>query len=704
MIFGASGRVRLVRQAEAAECGLACVVMIAGAYGRHVDLCRARHAAGVSLRGATAADVMEIAASHGLASRALRLEPEAMHHLRLPAVLHMDMSHFVVLERVGRRSVTLCDPARGRVRVSRTELARRFSGVAMEFAPTDGFEAVRDTSRLRLTDLWSSLRGAWRAGAQILALTLLLQVTGLVAPLYLQIVVDEVLVKGDIDLAAILALGFGATVVFAAFSKWLHGTALLGAGAAVEAQTTINVFSHLLRLPTDWFERRNVGDVLSRLDSLNEVSQFLSERLISAMVDLAFALALIAILWLYEPRLAAITLGALALTFLIRLVLHTPLKRRGEQALIAAATKETHTIETLRGVASIRMAAGEERRRQSWLNLHAADVDAGLRLGRLELSAKTVNELILGLEMVLVVYVAARLSLSGEFTVGMLLAFMAYRDQTTRRVASVIDHIMTFLMLRLHLDRLADVVTAEPDRAPPAAPAAVVAGGRPLPLSLHGAGLRYGPRMPWVFEGLDFTLKPGARVAINGPSGCGKSSLLRVLLGMTPPSAGEARWGGRLLEGPTLAQYRCAIGAVLQEDALFSGTLAENITFFDPSPDLDRVSECARIAEIDADIEAMPMRYDSLVGDMGAALSGGQKQRVLIARALYRRPSILVLDEGTAHLDPEREDRIFATLRRLEVSLLFVAHRETTLHAADEVYSMTPGGLVVSTNATRTAA
>ncbi len=688
-------RVPLIRQTEAAECGLACLAMVAGYHGYRTDLTHLRHRHRISLKGITLAGLMDVADGLGLDGRPVRLEPVDLPHLRLPAILHWDMNHFLVLERTGARSIDLCDPATGRRRISQGELGKHFTGVALELQPRADFERKTERASLRLRDLWSRIKGLTSTITLILFLTVMLQLFTILGPFYLQLTVDEVLVKSDADLLAVLALAFGAVVILQSLTQWLRGHVIVAAGSLLNYQMALNVFAHLIRLPVTFFEQRHIGDIISRFDSLRAVKDFLTYRLVEAVVDGIIASVTLLILFLYSVELALVVLGALGLFLLLRLALYGPSRRLLEENLIAQARIDSQFIESFRGITTIRLFGREAVRQRTWQNGLATVVNATARTERLALAHEMGQTLILGLETIAVVYLAARMTLAGAFTVGMLFAFMAYKQMVTTRATQLIDHFIELRMLGLHLERLGDLVLNEQEALSPA-------GGSPRPedcpgsarLELRDVGFRYANNEPWIFEHLNMTVEPREMVAIVGPSGQGKTTLMKVMLGLLPPTSGEVRVDGRCLEGGLLASYRRRIGVVRQDDQLFSGSIAENITFFDPQPDMDFMVECARIAAIDEDIAAMPMGYESLIGDMGSALSGGQKQRLFIARALYRRPTVLFLDESTSHLDAVRERAVQANLETLNITQVVIAHRETTIAAAHRVLHLGPTGLV----------
>lgn len=685
-------RVPLVRQTEATECGLACLAMVAGFHGYRVDLAQLRHRFRVSLKGMTLRALLRAGEQLGLAGRPLRLEPDGLAQLRLPAILHWDFNHFVVLERVGPRHFDICDPGTGRRRYSRAEFDPHFTGVALELLPTADFQPRRAETRLPLSALWQRINGLAGVVTQVLLLTVLLQLFALLTPFYLQLVVDEVLVKADLQLLSVLAAAFAGVVVLQALTQWLRGYVIIAAGSLLSYQIGLNVFAHLVRLPVAFFQSRHVGDLISRFESSRAVQEFITHRLVEAVVDGLMASLTLLVLFVYSPLLAGVVLAALLLHLAVRSALYGPSRREQENALVAQARADSQFIETLRGITTVRLFGREAERQQVWQNELARQINAEARLGRLQVGHETGQTLIFGLELIAVVFLAAQQVLAGAFTVGMLFAFMAYRQQVVSRAATLIDHLLAYRLLDLHLQRLADIVTTEREPVLESAEAApVIRAGR---LVLHDVAFRYAPAEPWLFEHIDFALQPGECVAIVGPSGTGKTTLLKLLLGLLSPERGELRIDDRTLSGSTLAGYRRQVGAVMQEDLLFSGSVIENITFFDPQPDLEYALECARLAALDTEIAAMPMGYDSLVGDMGTALSGGQKQRLLIARALYRRPRILFLDESTSELDDANEHIVEENLRGLGISRVVIAHRHSTIRRADRVLRLTPTGLV----------
>jgi len=666
--------------------------MIANHHGHRTDLPEFRRRFSVSLKGASLNRLMGIAQQLGFQTRALRLDLEHLGRLQTPCILHWNLDHFVVLAKVGRRSVTVLDPAFGERKLGLDEVSRHFTGVALELTPGAEFQKQPAPPAIRLSQLTGPVRGLWRALAQILLLSVALQVFVLLAPFYMQWVVDQVLVSADRDLLTVLGLGFGLAVLLQVAIGLLRGWALVFLSTRLGLQWLGNVFAHALRLPLEFFEKRHLGDVVSRMGAVQAIQQTLTTSFIEALIDGLMAIATLAMMLLYSPRLALVTLVAVALYLALRALTFRPLRATTEQELIAEAKQQTHLLESLRGMQSVKVAGQEAYRQGAYQNLMVDTVNQQLKLAKLGLGFSTANQTIFGIERIAVIWIGASLAMQNVFSVGMLIAYLAYKDQFAQRVASLIDKWIEFRMLRLHGERLADIVLTPPEpdagslveQAPPAS----------TRIEVQGLSFRYAEGEPWVLQDCSFTVEEGEAVAIVGASGCGKTTLVKLLLGLLPPTAGSIRIGGQEIHQLGLRNYRGIVGAVLQDDQLFAGSVAENIAFGDPELNFARVEAAARLAAVHEEIVAMPMGYHSLIGDMGTVLSGGQKQRVILARALYRRPKLLFLDEATSHLDVERERLVNEAVRRLKLTKLIIAHRPETIASADRVLVMHGGRIV----------
>ncbi|ACJ00103.1 peptidase domain-containing ABC transporter [Rhodospirillum centenum] len=693
--FGYRQATPLVLQAEAMECGLACLAMVLGHHGHATDLSALRRRFSVSLKGATMKTIALMGQRLGLAPRGLRLEPAHLRDLKLPAILHWDMNHFVVLAAVTGDRVTIHDPAKGVVRMRMAELSQHFTGVALELTPTTGFEKKAARSTLGLFSLVGRVDGMKRALAQALILSVVLQLFVLASPFYMQLAVDEAVMKGDGGLMIALAVGFGLFTLINLGAQWLRSTVLLILGSVVNHQMVVNLFHHMLRLPLDWFEKRHIGDLVSRFGSTRPIRDLITDGLVAALVDGVMAVLTLVVIFLYSPLLAGIVLVALVLYAAVRIAAFRFLRQREEEVIAASAKEQTSFIETARAMQTIKIFGHETEREGVWHDRFAETVTRGVRLGRLNIGFTLANGLIYGVENVLVVYAGARLAMDGDLTVGMLFAFMAYKQQFLDKATKLLETAIQYRMLDLHLDRISDIALAERERGLER-DAAEPLITRPLQgcIACKGVAYRYAETEPDVIAGVDLEVAPGEFVAITGPSGGGKTTLLKVMLGLFRPTAGEVLVDGVPLDHVGPASFRAQVGVVMQDDSLLSGTLAETITFFDPAPDLAWMRQCAAIAGIDAEIMAMPMNYNTLVGDMGAALSGGQRQRVLLARALYRRPRILFMDEGTSHLDVSKEREVNAHLRQLGITRIVIAHRPETIAAADRLLLLQDGRIL----------
>lgn len=683
-------RVRHVKQAEAAECGLASLLMVANHHGHELDLGALRRRFAASSRGMSLRSLMQTADALGLSARPLKVGLKGLGNVQLPAILHWDMNHFVVLERIkGDRGFVL-DPANDGRWHDAESLSRHFTGVAVELRPRADFKPEREKRELKLGQLWSNATGFKRTLAQVAILSLVLQAYALGAPLFLQLALDQALPAFDADLLTVLAVGFGLFAVVNATALLLRSFVLLSAGTAVSYGVASNVARHLMRLPIGWFEKRTVGDVLSRFQSVQPIQKLLTESAATSAIDGLMAVLTLALMFAYSPTLALVAAGALAFYAGVR-ALTFPAERRAENERIAAAGREQGAmIETLRGITALRLAGRETMRHAVWQNKLSESLAASYDHERVRAWQGAAVILIQTLELVILVWLAVGLAIKGGFSVGMILAFLSYRLQFSNAGKVLIDRAIDLRMLRLHLDRLSDVALtaedagfAEPDH-------------RPEPfrgeVELREVTYAYDTREPDILKGVSFRVEPGEHVAITGASGGGKTTLAKVLLGLIEPTAGEVRIDGLPLSRFGRRALREHVGAVLQDDLLFAGNIAENVAGFDVV-DPERLDEALRAASIAEDVARMPMKHLTLVGDMGSNLSGGQRQRILLARALYRRPKLLVIDEGTAHLDVEHERSVNDAINRLGVTRIIIAHRRETVQAASRVITLADGVL-----------
>ncbi|SFD27595.1 ATP-binding cassette, subfamily B, RaxB [Collimonas sp. OK412] len=691
--FGLAPALPLMLQTEATECGLACVGMVAGYHGYRTDLATLRRRFPVSLKGSTLRDLIAIAGQLELATRPLKLDLEDLAQLKLPCILHWNLNHFVVLQEVGPRSATVYDPAFGIRKLPMEEVAKSFTGVALELWPNPGFKQAEVKQTVRLRALLGRVTGLYRSFSQILLLSLALEVFAVVSPFFLQWVIDNVLVSADRDLLTTLALGFGLLMLMQQAVNIARSWVLMYMSTTLNVQWQANVLTHLLRLPVAYFEKRHLGDVVSRFGAVGAIQHTLTTSFLEAILDGVMTVVTLVLMFIYSPLLVWVAIGAMALYGLGRWAWFAPLRHATEEQIIHAAKQQSHFLETIRGVKTIKLFQRQDERRASWLSLLVDQVNADLRTQKLNLLYKSLNGVLFGIENILIIWLGARMVMDGNFTVGVLMAFNAYKGQFDSRVSSLIDKFVEVKMLQLQGERLADIVLQQPETAH-----GRLVGEQEAPLTpsleVRGLRFRYAEQEPYVLDGVSFRIAAGESVAIVGPSGGGKTTLINILLGILAPTQGEVLIGGQSVSHVGLDALRRMIGTVLQDDVLFAGSLADNISFFDPQADHAWIAECARLAAIHHDIAAMPMGYNTLVGDMGTILSGGQKQRVLLARALYKRPQILFLDEATSHLDIEREHLVNAAIKSINITRVIVAHRPETINSADRVINLAGGKVI----------
>lgn len=695
--FGFGAKLPLILQTEATECGLACVAMVAGFHQYRTDLMALRRQFPVSLKGATLATLIHIANRLEMGTRPLKLELDNLGKLKLPCILHWEFNHFVVLKEVGAKTITIHDPGFGVRKLTWADVSKSFTGVALELWPNTGFKPQKQHATVTLRSLMGRVTGLFRSSAQILLLALALEVFSLVTPFFLQWVIDNVIVSADRDLLLTLAIGFGLLMLMQQAVGAIRAWVILYMGTTLNLQWRANLFTHLIRLPMQYFEKRHLGDVVSRFGAIDLIQRTLTTSFMEAILDGLMTIVTLAMMFLYSSTLGLIAVGAMLLYGLGRWAWYRPLRAATEEQIIHAAKQQTHFLETIRGVKAIKLFGRQDDRRATWLTLVVDQINAELRTQKLQLLYKLLNGVLFGIENILIIWFGAKLVLDGNFSVGVLMAFNAYKGQFDSRVSSLIDKLFELKMLQLQGERLADIVLSEPE-AVDGARGVIDASAIQPSIEVCGLRYRYAEQEPFVLDDVSFRIAPGESVAIVGPSGCGKTTLMNVMLGILPATGGQILIGGMSIEQIGVHALRQSIGTVLQDDVLFAGSLSDNISFFDPHPDHAWILQCAQLASIASDIATMPMGYNTLVGDMGTVLSGGQKQRVLLARALYKRPAILFLDEATSHLDIDKEQQVNEAVKSLNMTRVIIAHRPETIASASRVIVLVGGKVVQDVN------
>ncbi len=669
-------RVPVILQSEAPECGIACLAMIASYHGHLTDLAAMRLRLSPSLKGVTLKHVSQVAEAMGLAARGVQVQLESLGKLTLPAVLHWDMNHFVVLTKVSGKTIMVHDPAHGRRKLTFAEASKHFTGIAMEFATTTSFRKVDEREKISAWQLFSVSGGLGGSVAQLVFLSLALEVFAIAMPFFLQLVVDRVLVGRDRDLLTVLGIAFGALVIIQVLVTGVRAWVGVYLSTHFNMRLLTALFNHLLKLPLSWFEKRHIGDIVSKFRSVDVIQKTLSTTFVETFIDGVMVILTIGVMAFYSAKLTIIVVSAACVYALARWYFYYPQRYATDEQLAHEAKASTHFIETLRGMMAIKLNLRENDRRAAYQNLVVEHINAGVKVQSVGIFQRASSGLIFGLESVIVIWIGATLAMDGIFTVGMLYAFLGFKLVFLTRVNNLVEKWNEFRMLDLHAERIADIALAEGERAIGSASsvAMVIAEkGQPMTIEARNLGYAYGPE-GFAFRHISFTIQPGETVAMVGPSGCGKTTLLKVLLGLLHPTEGQVIVNGRDLREWDLSQYRAKLGAVMQEDQLFLGSIADAIAFGGEF-DMDDIKMCAIAAQVDTEIDSFPMGYSTLVGALGTTLSGGQKQRVLLARALYRRPQILFLDETLDQVDAKQEGLIRYNLKGRVSTIILVSHR-----------------------------
>lgn len=678
-----------ILQTTVSECGLACIAMVANHFGYRIELFELRQRYVLSLRGATLADLVKILGKLAISSRPLRLELENMNRLATPCILHWDMNHFVVLLKADRKGIVINDPAKGRIHLTYSEASTHFTGVALELQPTPAFKPRKARPPLGWREVIGHIRGLRSGLLQMFIVAGVLQLLGLLAPFFTQWILDDVIVSADQNLLIVVSIGSFLLLVTQTAVTVGQGRLALALSTRTNLLLSARVMRHLLHLPLSFFAARHMGDIVSRFQSLTAIQTTVTGALVQSVLNGIFSVLIGIMMLVYSPILAAIVVASVAVYALVRVLSFKNLRRLSSEYLVLSAKENSHFLESLRGIQSIKISGLEELRRGRWFNILVAATNRHVARSKLTIGFGAAYTFLFGAEQVLVLGWGAHLVMSGGMSVGMLFAFISYKDQFSGHMRSFIDSMIEVRLLDLQVTRLSDIALTKPENIGGTLRRVFSDETAVVPdIVLRNVGYRYGSGEEWVFRNLNVHIRSGEHVAIVGASGCGKSTLAKLIIGLLTPTEGSILIDGVPLPQIGIDVWRRSLGVVMQDDQLFTGTIFENIASFSEHPDLERAKGAAQIAGIHDEVVTMPMGYHTLNGDMGSSLSGGQKQRVILARALYGDPVALILDEATSHLDVAREHDVSRAVSELNLTRIVIAHRPETIAMAERIIDL----------------
>jgi len=687
-------RVPVILQMNAVECGAACLAMILSYFGRKTRIEECRRKCDAGRDGVTAQTMLAAAREFGLRTRASLLDAGGLEQISLPAIVHWNYNHFVVLERWSERGARIVDPGWGRREITGEEFAASFSGVALTFEPGSEFQRCHSRGPNLPLSYWRRIvgvPGARRLLLRILGASLALQVFGFALPVFTKVVVDRVIplrAAGELDL-----LGIGALVIALshAFMSYLRSTLLISLEERLDSNLMLGFFEHLLSLPFRFFQQRSSGDLLMRLGSNAMIREALASYTMSALLDgalvLVYQVALLALAPLFGLAAFAIALVEVAILLATARRFHCLM----EADIARQSQSQSCLIESLTGISTLKASGVEDRALLRWSDLLSKQLRASVERSSYSAKVDSAVTLLRTFSPLFLLWLGARNVFNGSMSLGTMLSVSALATVFLLPVSSLVTGAQRLQMAGAHVERIADVMDAEPEQKRGQVRPAPRLSGR---IDLRNVSFRYDAHAAKALDNISLTIAPGQKVALVGRTGSGKSTLAKLLLGLYLPGEGQILYDGIPLPQLDLRSVRSQWGAVLQESFLFNSSIRNNIAFHDSGISFQDVVAAAEIAGIHTDIVRMPMGYETRVDEGGASLSGGQRQRLSIARAVVRKPALLLLDEATSHLDALTEKIVDRNLDALLCTRVVVAHRLCTVQNADLIVVLEDGAIV----------
>lgn len=685
----------VILQDQIAECGLACLSMCFNFHGMKVDLASLRGKYPVSNLGLSLQDLIEICENEGFSADAYEMGMEDFPELKLPAIIHWDLNHFIVLKKIKGKRFLVHDPAIGEIAYSKEEFAKHFSGFSLELTPLLGkefnasktaWEEKSQEDKLSLYQFIKRTKGFYKTFSFILFMTLTAQILSMSIPSITQVIIDDFIVSQTSEYMW-LFIGAGAAIMlFRYFADIVKSWSVIFVGYRWHANFSSYFFLKLMRLPISYFENRSVANIMSRFNALEHLKEALTNRIVHGFIDGLMSIITISAMFFYNQTMATVSLVFAFIYLIFRGYVSSKEVLANKKYILEKVKETTSFYETLANIQSVKTYGKETERYQQWKKHYLSSANESINLSKSKMWYSSTETLLSGIENVLLLGIAASIVISGTMTLGMMFAFFAYQVIFSQQSKSMFNNFIELRLLGVHLERLNDIESTFVEENMMGQPALKTEiKGKIEIKNLH---FKFPGSEGYLFENLSLTINPGENIVITGPSGCGKTTLMKIMMGLIQPEAGEILIDGINIKTLGLRHYRKHISSVSQKESLISGSVLDNITFFSKPIDMKKVVDSSNKADIHQDIMLLPMQYQTLTGDIGNTFSGGQEQRILLARALYKEPKILFMDEATSFLDQQNEKDIVETLKQLKITRVSVAHRKETIEMASRIIEL----------------
>jgi ABC-type bacteriocin/lantibiotic exporter with double-glycine peptidase domain len=686
-------RVPVLTQMSATECGAACLAIILSYYGYKTSVAEVSNDCGVGRDGLSALSIVKAARRYHLQVRAISLDLDSFQHVLLPAIVHWQFNHFIVIEKWTPHYVEVVDPALGRRKLTIEEFDAGFTGICVTLQPGRGFVRRYGIPRFAMLRQYvvNAIKIAPTSLFQVLLASLISLLFGFVMPITTSFLIDKIIPQSLNNGLLIFGLGMFIFLLAQLLLGTMRSVILVKLAVLIDASLVLGFFDHLIALPLKFFQLRSSGDIISRMESNTVIRNTINAQLIGMILDSCSVVVYLVILYMFSPLFALLPLGFGLLQVLLVLCTTGPLLSLLNRSLETQSRSLGYLTEVLSGIAALKAAGIEQLARDRWAGFFFAEMNATIRRDYFATLVAMAETFLVSLSPLILLLVGAKEVMDGTLSLGTMLALQSLSASFLTPLASLTNTGRQIQLAYAHLDRVADIMQAEPEQKNLQLISAPHLTGH---IRLTDVGFQYDLNSPPILHDLNLTIQPGQKVAIVGRSGAGKSTLGKLLLGLYLPTQGEILYDNIPLQKMNYREVRAQFGVVMQDVGIFSGSIRENISLNIPDITLDAVVQAAMLADLHADIIQMPMDYETQVSEGGSALSGGQRQRLALARALVRCPSVLLLDEATSSLDVVTEQHVEANLQRLPCTQIVIAHRLSTIRNADLILVVDQGTVV----------